>query len=171
MRRVFRQRFWSTLLVAAISLVFWTVAFPNGTWEDGPNKQWLEGLQRPDNDQHPYRRSGSQIALLLWRGRYGADEIQGREFQRPVSRGYLVRVVERLLGPGSRRKRSFRITRRMDSPISSCWPERCSVSCGRRAASEGSSQRPQPSRLSMPPAETLLVSATLLRSGFTERTM
>ncbi len=57
MRRVFRQRFWSTLLVAAISLVFWTVAFAHGTWPDGPNKQWLEGLQRPDNDQHPYRRS------------------------------------------------------------------------------------------------------------------
>ena len=42
---------------AAISLVFWTIALAHGTWPDGPNKQWLEGLQRPDNDQHPYRRS------------------------------------------------------------------------------------------------------------------
>ena len=57
MGRVFKQGFWSTLLVAAISLVFWTIALAHGTWPDGPNKQWLEGLQRPDNDQHPYRRS------------------------------------------------------------------------------------------------------------------
>ena len=57
MRRVFKQRIWSTLLVAAISLVFWTVALAHGTWPEGPNKQWLEGLQRPDNDQQPYRIS------------------------------------------------------------------------------------------------------------------
>ena len=57
MRRVFKQGFWSTLLVAAISLVFWTFALAHGTWPDGPNKQWLESLQRPDNDQHSYRRS------------------------------------------------------------------------------------------------------------------
>ncbi len=57
MRTVFKQRIWSTLLVAVISLVFWTIALAHGTWPDGPNKQWLEGLQRPDNDQHPSRRS------------------------------------------------------------------------------------------------------------------
>ena len=95
MRRVFKQGFWSTLLVAAISLVFWTIALAHGTWPDGPNKQWLEGLQRPENHQHPDPKVGFEIALLLWRGRYGADEIQGRECRRPVSRGYLVRLVER----------------------------------------------------------------------------
>jgi hypothetical protein len=25
-------------------------------WPDGPNKKWLESLQRPDNEQHPYRK-------------------------------------------------------------------------------------------------------------------
>ena len=24
-------------------------------WPDGPNKTYFEGLQRPDNDKHPYR--------------------------------------------------------------------------------------------------------------------
>jgi hypothetical protein len=50
MRTVFKHRIWSTLLVAAISLVFWTIALAHGTWPDGPNRQWLESLQRPDND-------------------------------------------------------------------------------------------------------------------------
>jgi len=26
-----------------------------GEWPDGPNKQWFQKLERPDNDKHPYR--------------------------------------------------------------------------------------------------------------------
>ena len=48
MRGVFKQGFWSTLLVAAISLVFWTIALAHGTWPDGPNKKFFRNLQRPD---------------------------------------------------------------------------------------------------------------------------
>src|SRR4051812_46751796 len=37
------------------------IALPNVSlagreWPDGPNKKWLEGLQRPDNEQNPYRK-------------------------------------------------------------------------------------------------------------------
>jgi hypothetical protein len=42
---------------AGISLVFPNVSLADGReWPDGPNKKWLEGLQRPDNEQHPYRK-------------------------------------------------------------------------------------------------------------------
>ena len=37
--------------------MFCTTGLTHGTWPDGPNKRWLESLQRPDNDQHPYRQS------------------------------------------------------------------------------------------------------------------
>jgi hypothetical protein len=26
-----------------------------GEWPEGPNKQWFQKLERPDNDKHPYR--------------------------------------------------------------------------------------------------------------------
>jgi hypothetical protein len=29
-------------------------------WPDGPNKQFLQNLQRPDNSKHPYRDKNSQ---------------------------------------------------------------------------------------------------------------
>jgi hypothetical protein len=31
-----------------------------GEWPDGPNKQWFQKLERPDNDKHPYRDSRSR---------------------------------------------------------------------------------------------------------------
>jgi hypothetical protein len=31
-----------------------------GDWPDGPNKTYFEGLQRPDNDKHPYRAQDSK---------------------------------------------------------------------------------------------------------------
>jgi hypothetical protein len=40
-----------------ISLVFPNASLADGReWPDGPNKKWLESLQRPDNEQHPYRK-------------------------------------------------------------------------------------------------------------------
>jgi hypothetical protein len=32
------------------------VSLAGREWPDGPNKKWLEGLQRPDNEQNPYRK-------------------------------------------------------------------------------------------------------------------
>jgi hypothetical protein len=55
--KTFAHKIWSALLAAAISPVFCTAGLAHATWPDGPNKQWLESLQRPDNDQHPYRNS------------------------------------------------------------------------------------------------------------------
>jgi hypothetical protein len=40
---------------AAISLVFPVTALTRGEWPDGPNKEWFQNLQRPDNDAHPSR--------------------------------------------------------------------------------------------------------------------
>jgi hypothetical protein len=36
-------------------------AFAGGEWPDGPNKAWFQGLQRPDNDKHPYRDERSRF--------------------------------------------------------------------------------------------------------------
>src|SRR4030088_3427392 len=41
---------------AAILLVFPNVSLARGEWPDGPNKQWLEGLEQPDNHTHRERR-------------------------------------------------------------------------------------------------------------------
>ena len=57
MHKAVTHKVWSALLAVAIFPVFWTTGLTHGSWPDGPNKQWLESLQRPDNDQHPYRRS------------------------------------------------------------------------------------------------------------------
>jgi hypothetical protein len=40
----------------SISLAFPTPSLAGREWPDGPNKQWLEGLERPDNHKHPERR-------------------------------------------------------------------------------------------------------------------
>jgi hypothetical protein len=41
---------------ALVASVLSSAAFPRGEWPDGPNKQWFESLQRPDNDKHPERQ-------------------------------------------------------------------------------------------------------------------
>ena len=43
-------------LAAGVLLVFSISAHARGEWPDGPNKQWLESLERPDNAQNPYRK-------------------------------------------------------------------------------------------------------------------
>src|SRR4051794_32519313 len=57
-------------------------SFARGEWPDGPNKPWLESLERPDNHMHPERRYDPKS--LFWQ---------------PVSRRYLVRMVERRVDP------------------------------------------------------------------------
>jgi len=42
-------------LLAAFSLSAVQPSLAGGEWPDGPNKEWFEGLMRPDNDKHPYR--------------------------------------------------------------------------------------------------------------------
>ena len=54
-KRVIMQR---TGLVAAVSAAAVHLALlTNGVAHDGPHKEWLESLQRPDNDRHPSRQS------------------------------------------------------------------------------------------------------------------
>jgi hypothetical protein len=47
-----RQALKAAGLTAGILLVFSISAHARGEWPDGPNKQWLESLQRPDNDKN-----------------------------------------------------------------------------------------------------------------------
>jgi hypothetical protein len=44
---------------AMVATVLVTVSAPcvaGGEWPDGPNKEWFQRLQRPDNDLHPERQ-------------------------------------------------------------------------------------------------------------------
>jgi hypothetical protein len=41
---------------AGIALVFPVTALTRGEWPDGPNKEWFQNLQRPDNDLYPSRK-------------------------------------------------------------------------------------------------------------------
>jgi hypothetical protein len=50
-----RQALWAAGLAAGV-LVSSISAHARGEWPDGPNKQWLESLERPDNAQNPYRK-------------------------------------------------------------------------------------------------------------------
>ena len=43
-------------MAAAITLVIPTAGFPHSEWPDGPDKEWFENLQRPDNHLHPSRK-------------------------------------------------------------------------------------------------------------------
>jgi hypothetical protein len=55
-----RARLSAALLAAGISLVLPMPSLAGGEWPDGPNKAWFQGLQRPDNDKHPYRDEKSR---------------------------------------------------------------------------------------------------------------
>jgi hypothetical protein len=35
-------------------------SFAGGDWPDGPNKEWFQKLQRPDNDKYPFRDANSR---------------------------------------------------------------------------------------------------------------
>jgi hypothetical protein len=45
-----------SLSAAGIALVFPVPALTHSEWPDGPEKEWFQNLQRPDNDAHPSRR-------------------------------------------------------------------------------------------------------------------
>ena len=57
MHKVLARTTLSALLAAAISPVFWTTGLAHGDWPEGPQKEWFQNLQRPDNDAHPHRKS------------------------------------------------------------------------------------------------------------------
>jgi hypothetical protein len=42
-------------LVALVTLVLPMDVLAGGEWPDGPNKNWFQNLQRPDNAQNPHR--------------------------------------------------------------------------------------------------------------------
>ena len=42
--------------VAGTALVFPVPALSHSDWPDGPEKEWFQNLQRPDNDAHPSRK-------------------------------------------------------------------------------------------------------------------
>jgi hypothetical protein len=43
-------------VAAATSIVLPIIALAHSEWPDGPHKQWLESLQRPDNHLNPSRK-------------------------------------------------------------------------------------------------------------------
>ena len=51
-----RQALRAAAVAAEVLLVFSISAHARGEWPDGPNKEWLESLERPDNAQNPHRR-------------------------------------------------------------------------------------------------------------------
>ena len=51
-----RQALRAAGLAAGVLLVFSIPAHARGEWPDGPNKQWLESLERPDNGKHTERQ-------------------------------------------------------------------------------------------------------------------
>jgi hypothetical protein len=53
----FSMQLCSAAATVAISIGLPTIGSSGDGWPDGPNKQWLENLQRPDNHLHPYRQS------------------------------------------------------------------------------------------------------------------
>jgi hypothetical protein len=44
-------------LAATVALVLPSALLAHAEWPDGPNKSWLQNLQRPDNDKNPHRQS------------------------------------------------------------------------------------------------------------------
>src|SRR5258705_9891598 len=74
--------------------VFCTTGLAHADWPEGPHKEWLESLQRPDNDAHPYRKADPKSLLLLWRGRCREDEVQGGAWSRPISERRLVCLAQ-----------------------------------------------------------------------------
>jgi len=44
-------------VAATVSLALPSELLAGGEWPNGPNKTWFQNLQRPDNNQHPYRQS------------------------------------------------------------------------------------------------------------------
>ena len=57
MHEVIARATCSALLATASTLVFCTTGLTHADWPEGPHKEWVESLQRPDNDAHPYRKS------------------------------------------------------------------------------------------------------------------
>ncbi len=48
---------------AIVAPLFFAVtghSIAGGEWPDGPNKEWFQSLERPDNDKHPYRDTKSR---------------------------------------------------------------------------------------------------------------
>jgi hypothetical protein len=48
-------------LAATGVLALPSAAVAGGEWPDSPNKAWFQGLQRPDNSNHPYRDEKSRF--------------------------------------------------------------------------------------------------------------
>jgi hypothetical protein len=51
----------AAFLAAMTSLVCPSTSFAHSDWPDGPNKAWLQGLQRPDNYKNPHRDEKSRL--------------------------------------------------------------------------------------------------------------
>ena len=63
MHKVIAHATWSALLAIASTLVFCTTGLTHADWPEGPHKEWLESLQRPDNDAHPHRKADPKSLL------------------------------------------------------------------------------------------------------------
>ena len=92
MHKVFARTTWSALLAAAISLVFSTAGLTHSDWPEGPHKEWLQNLHRPDNDAHPSRKFDHKSLFCC-----GAADVVKTKFKvetggRPISRRCLVRL-------------------------------------------------------------------------------
>jgi hypothetical protein len=87
-------------------------------WPDGPNKQFLQNLQRPDNHKHPYRDKHSQSCCDAGdtvKTKFKVEPAQGSAH--PEDR---CTPGSRMNGSRCRRTGSFPITRPTAKPTCSC---------------------------------------------------
>jgi hypothetical protein len=81
MHKVIARATWSALLATASTLVFCTTGLTHADWPEGPHKEWLESLQRPDNDAHPYRKADPKSLLCC-----GAADVVKTKFKVELGR-------------------------------------------------------------------------------------
>ena len=113
-------------VAATVSLALPSELLAGGEWPNGPNKTWFQNLQRPDNNQHPYRQSDPKSLFCCGI----ADTVKTRfkvkagNERYPEDRWFAWLKDEWVLIPSENRTAS---------PTSSYCPAPSSVSCGPRA--------------------------------------
>jgi hypothetical protein len=116
------------LTAAGVAATVW-LALPSellagGEWPNGPNKTWFQNLQRPDNNQHPYRQSDPKSLFCC-----GIADTVKTKFKVEAGNERYPEESGSLFHP----RRSSKTTRRTASRTSSCCPAPSSASCGPRA--------------------------------------
>jgi hypothetical protein len=96
-----------------------------GEWPDGPNKQWFQNLERPDNNKHPYRDPRSRWCCGAGDVVKTKFKVEGAGDKHPDDQWYAWITEQWIPIPPDK---SCRITRPMGNPICSWRRARCCAS-------------------------------------------